>query len=136
MPHHIALLTTHNALVKELKLAIQGLIDARCLRDVAIHAQRPVLAAAAVVAGYEWPPRPVLPETCAELHMLVDEMTAQIDLWLRETPDARLLGEVTLRWGTFPTGTEALINSLAHGLVHVGAIRGIRALGGFPLPPE
>ncbi len=111
-------------------------IDERSICDVAIHAHRPLLAVASVITGREWPARPPRPKDCVALGVLLGEMAEQIDEWLVESDDRVLSKPVTLRWGDFPTGTEAMINSLTHGFVHVGAIRGIRALGGFPTPPE
>lgn len=111
-------------------------IDARSILDVAIHVHRPVLAATAIVTGREWPARPPWPGDHAALQRLLNHMSEQITEWLLGVDDAVLTMPVELRWGKFETGSEALVNSLVHGFVHVGAIRGIRAIGGFPVPPE
>lgn len=134
-------------LTQELAVALVGLIVhqiryqapatvERCIRDVAIHAHLPVLATAAIVAGYEWPPRPVPPESVNDLTTLLNQMAYQIEQWLSEVPLEVFLQPVELRWGPFSTGAEALANSLVPGLVHAGVIRGIRAISGFPTPPE
>ncbi|MEZ4861386.1 MAG: hypothetical protein R3C14_08770 [Caldilineaceae bacterium] len=117
-------------------LFVAPAIDERCIRDVAIHVHRPVLAATAVVTGRAWPPRPSWPTDGAELQVLLKEMAEQISDWLRNADEAMLSQPVTLRWGDFATGSGAILNSLVHGFVHVGAIRGIRAIGDFPLSPE
>lgn len=146
MSTRAVLLTTEQYLVKELQEALAALeeanlhycapaIDERPVREVAIHAIRPVLAAMAIVAGQEWPPRPALPETVDELQALLTAMDQQIAAWLQATAEEILLQPVALRWGHFDTGADALVNALAHGFVHIGAIRGIRAIGGFPAPP-
>ena len=41
-----------------------------------------------------------------------------------------------LPWEPATTGQAALTQCLAHGFVHIGEIKGIRALAGFPCPPE
>ncbi len=112
------------------------LLDERSIRDVAIHAYRPVLAAVAVVADQPWPPRPLLPTSLRDLQTLLRSMHIQIDAWLTQLPHHLLVQPVTLRWGAYATGAEAITGSLTHGFVHTGAIRGIRAIGGFPCPPE
>lgn len=139
------LLLMNTALTRELQIAIGDLtdaqvnfaapaIDTRSILDVAIHVHRPVLAATAIVTGREWPARPPWPKGSKELTLLLNEMSEQIQGWLDVADDLVFTQPVTLRWGTFNTGTEAIINSLVHGFIHIGAIRGIRAIGGFPTP--
>lgn len=147
MTVRITLRTMNQYLAQELDASLVGLtdrqilyrapaIDERCIRDIAIHAHRPVLAVATTVAGYPWPSRPILSESVSHLYSLLDEMAEQVEQWLSEASDEAYIQPVDLRWGTYSTGAQALINSLAHGLVHAGAIRGVRAIGGFPTPPE
>lgn len=139
------LLTTHRHLGKELQSALVELtdthllycastIDERPLREVAIHVERPVLAATAIVVGQPWPARPTLPTSVAALQVLLADMAQQVEIWLAATSEESLVQPVTLRWGEFATGADALVNALTHGFVHVGALRGIRAMGGFPTP--
>lgn len=146
-PAHIALTAANDQLLAALEDALVDLgteqidyaapvLDERTIRDVAIHAYRPVLAVVTVVAGQPWPPKPVLPRSATELHTLLRTMHAQIAGWLEALPAAVLLAPVTVRWGSYPTGTDAIVGSLMHGGVHAGVIRGIRAVGGFPCPPE
>lgn len=141
------LLLLNNNLAEELRNVVHALsdaellfaapvIDERCIRDVAIHVHRPVLAATAIVTGRAWPPRPSVPTDNAALQALLNEMADEINQWLSDVDEEMLAKPVTLRWGDFATGSEAILNSLAHGFVHVGAIQGIRAIGGFPLPAE
>jgi hypothetical protein len=117
-------------------LFVAPALDERPLRDVVIHAYRPVLAAAAVIAGHPWPPRPDPPRSIAELQSLLADMASQINQWLAEIPTQAFTQSITLRWGKYETGIEAIVESIAHGLVHAGVIYGIRAAGGFPVPPE
>ena len=141
------LLSMNVALTKELRYVVSDLtdsqvtfsapvLDARSILDVAIHVHRPVLAATAIVTGREWPVRPPWPSDHAALQCLLNQMSEQINDWLLGVDDEVLAMPVELRWGKFETGSEAIVNSLVHGFVHVGAIRGIRAIGGFPVPPE
>ena len=111
-------------------------LDERSIRDIAIHTYRPVLAVVAVIADQPWPPRPLLPTSLSDLYALLRSMHTQIDLWLPQLPHPVLLQPVTLPWGFYKTGTEAITGSFAHGFVHTGVILGIRAIGGFPCPPE
>jgi len=146
-PPSLALMLTNHELRRALHAALAGVTDAhmhyrtpvldeRSLCEVAIHAYRPVLAVVAVVVGQPWPPRPALPQTVPELATLLDAMHGRIDQWLAAVPDEVLAQPVTVRWGSYATGIHAIAGSLAHGLVHTGVIRGIRALGGFPCPPD
>ncbi len=111
-------------------------IDARSILDVAIHVHRPVLAATAVITGREWPERPPWPKTSVALTQLLTEMSQQVNDWISEADDTVFTKPVKLRWGHFDTGNGAMLNSLVHGFIHVGAIQGIRGIGGFPTTPE
>ncbi len=111
-------------------------LDARPFGEVVVHAYRPLLAATGVVAGRDWPPRRSQPATVAALDALVAAMVAEVDALLAQLAGEALARPVTLRWGPRASGLDALNNCLAHGFVHVGACRGTRAIGGFPVPPE
>ena len=111
-------------------------IDARPIVDVAIHVHRPVLAATAIITGREWPARPPWPKTAEALKQLLTDISQQVNDWIIEADERVFSRPVELRWGYFNTGYEAMINSLVHGFIHIGAIRGIRAIGGFPTTPE
>ena len=111
-------------------------IDARSIRDVAIHAHRPVLAATAIITGRQWPACPPWPKTSEALKQLLNEMSQQVNDWIIDADDIVFMKPVELRWGQFKTGDDAMLNSLVHGFIHTGAIRGIRAIGGFPTTPE
>jgi hypothetical protein len=41
-----------------------------------------------------------------------------------------------LPWGQRVGALDAIADGLAHGFGHVGNLAGIRAIGGFPTPPE
>lgn len=111
-------------------------IDRRCIRDVAIHAYRPVLAVACVATNQPWPSRPQVPRGVDELLTLLESMHIQIEDLFEELHDDLLVRPITLPWAEQINCLEALLESLAHGLQHVGALQGMRALGGFPTAPE
>lgn len=111
-------------------------IDNRCMRDVAIHAYRPVLAVACVLADDEWPVRPILPTATDELLQLLHCMRLSIDDRLARLAAPALEQTISLPWQQQQRGLDAMIDCLTHGLLHVGAIQGIRAFGGFPTPAE
>ena len=108
-------------------------IDTRSIRDVAMHAYRPVLAIACVLAGEEWPVRPHVPDSKDELFALLQTMHTHIDECLMRIPIGKLEETISLPWDQSKSGLEALAGSFMHGMQHVGAIQGIRACGGFPL---
>jgi hypothetical protein len=110
-------------------------IDARSIARVALHAYGGVFAVASFVAGQGRPQIPAA-ATAPELRAALETMrTATAALIAGLTPE-QLAGDVTLPWGMVVTGAEAMAGILAHALVHAGAIAGIRAIGGFPTPPE
>ncbi len=111
-------------------------IDARSIAQVAIHIYDGVLGFTSAVAGVAWPAEPAAPGTATELRALLDALRVQVDALLAGLPEGALEREVTLPWGETLRGLEAIAGSLAHGFVHVGSIGGMRAIGGFPTPPE
>lgn len=122
-----------------------SVIDERTIAEVAIHAYSNLLGIGTVIAGREWsleqwpmsdwPAHLVrLPTTAAFLTLLGD-LHAQAQALLESLPASALDQTVTLPWGKQPGG-EAAIDALLHGLHHVDAIGGIRALAGFPTPPD
>lgn len=111
-------------------------LDSRGIDQVAVHAYRPVLAVACVVAGEDWPERDPDPPDLPGLMRLLEAMYARVDALLTQLPSESLARTISLRWASEIGALEALVNVLAHGFVHVGAIRGIRAIGGFPPPAE
>lgn len=111
-------------------------IDTRSIRDVAIHAYRPVFAIVCVLGGEKWPARPQLPVTKNELFDLIQAMHTQIDECIIHIPLDKLDETISLPWNQNKSGLEALAGSFMHGMQHVGAIQGIRAFAGFPTPPE
>jgi len=111
-------------------------LDARSIRDVVIHAYRPVLAVVCTAAGEEWPPRPALPETVEQLLALLETMYQSVDDLLAGLDHAKLAKILSLPWSQQMSGLEAINNCLAHGLVHAGVLQGIRACGGFPVHAE
>ncbi|GCE46452.1 broad specificity phosphatase PhoE [Thermosporothrix hazakensis] len=111
-------------------------IDLRPLREVAIHAYRPVLVVACVATGKEWPPRLPQPRTADELFAQLATMHQQIEACLTGLTPEDWQRTITLPWNPSISVYEALIESIGHGLVHVGCMQGIRAFGGFPTPPE
>ena len=111
-------------------------IDERSIEEVAIHAYGSLLGFAATVAGKPWPATPVMPDKAADLISQLNEMYFMIDEILAALAESALEQEFTLPWGQKIKGLDALADGLVHGLVHVGMIIGIRAIGGFPTPPE
>ena len=119
-------------------------IDDRPIVEVAMHAITILLGYATVVAGRDWPvedyppdrwpPRLARPDSATELVVTLDALLAQVDELVTKLPDDHLDKEVTFPFGQQQAG-DALSAGLTHALMHVGAITGIRAIGGFPLPP-
>lgn len=109
-----------------------------------MHALTMLLGYATVVAGRDWsvedyppgrwPPRLARPSSAAELVAALDALLAQADELLSGLSDGELDNDVTFPFGQQQAG-DALSAGLTHALTHVGAIAGIRAIGGFPLPP-
>jgi hypothetical protein len=120
-------------------------IDERTIAEVALHAYSNLLGIGTVVAGKEWsleqwpisdwPTHLARPATTAALLTLLGDLHAQARALLQSLPASALDHTVTLPWGMQPGG-EAVIDALLHGLHHVDAIGGIRALAGFPTPPD
>ena len=81
-----------------------------------------------------WPPKLAQPDSAAALIATLDALLAQVDELVTSLPNGELDQEVTLPWGQQQAG-DALSAGLVHALTHVGGIAGIRALGGFPVPP-
>lgn len=111
-------------------------IDERSIAGVVVHAYRGVFFLANAFAGGERPHIPAEPTTAAELLTLLDGMHAQADAALTALADGALEKKYTMPWGQELTGLEAFSGALAHSLMHAGNIQGIRAMGGFPTPPE
>lgn len=111
-------------------------IDARPIAEVAVHAYGSLLGYTSVVAGAGWPSDPQPPASAPELLATLDAMRARVAELLAGLPEGVLETEVTLPWGQGIGALDAIADGLAHGFGHVGAIAGIRAMGGFPTPPE
>ena len=120
------------------------LIDDRPIAEVAMHAAVILLGNALVAAGRPWsledypldgwPPRLTQPATAAELVATLDTLLAQVDEVVSGLFESDLDRDVTFPWGQQQAG-DALSAGLVHALTHAGGIAGIRALGGFPVPP-
>ena len=81
-----------------------------------------------------WPPRLARPTSAAELIATLDTLLAQVDEVVSGLSESDLERDVTFPWGQQQAG-DALSAGLVHALTHAGGIAGIRALGGFPIPP-
>lgn len=92
-------------------------IDERSLAEVALHAYGSLLGSASLVAGREWPADPPALGEAARLLASVDERRGRGDV---------------LRIAGF----DAIADGLEHLFAHAGNLGGIRAIGGFPTPPE
>jgi hypothetical protein len=120
------------------------LVDDRPIAEVAMHATVILLGNALVAAGQHWelqeypldgwPPKLAQPDSAAALVSMLDTLLAQVDELVQQIPADALDKEVTFSWGQQQAG-DALSAGLVHALTHAGAIEGIRALGGFPVPP-
>lgn len=111
-------------------------IDARPIVEVAIHAYSTLLGAASTVAGAGWPSDPQPPASAAELLATIDAMRERVEELIYGLPDDTLGTDITLPWGQRVGALDAIADGLAHGFGHVGALAGMRAMGGFPTPPE
>jgi len=119
-------------------------IDDRPIAEVAMHAITILLGYATVVAGQDWsmedypsdrwPLRLARPAEASELVAALDARLSQVDELLGRLSDGQLDNVVTFPFGQQQAG-DALSTGLTHALTHVGTIAGIRAIGGFPLPP-
>jgi hypothetical protein len=119
-------------------------IDDRPIAEVAMHAVTILLGYTMVVTGRDlpvedfppdrWPPRLERPDSAGELVAALEGFLAQADELLRRLPNGELDKEVTFPDGQQQAG-DALSAGLTHALTHIGTIAGIRAIGGFPLPP-
>lgn len=112
------------------------LIDERPLREVALHAYRPVLATACVACGEPWPSRVPVPTTKDAFLDLLQTMRTQIDALIDRLPSNALERTITLPWDENQNMIDAFQQNIGHGMLHVGQIYGIRACGGFPPPTE
>ena len=142
---HAALTGAFGDLTDEQIYAIAPVIDQRPILEVARHAYSNVLGLFAVVAGNEWsldewplsdwPAAEAHPTTTSALLARLEELHSQATSFLETISAGRLDEEVILPWGSQQAG-EAIIDILVHGLHHVGAVNGIRAIAGFPTPPD
>jgi hypothetical protein len=112
------------------------LIDERPLHEVALHAYRPLLAAACVACDQEWPSRTPIPITKEGFLDLLQTMRTRIDALIDHLPSDALTRTISLPWDTQQNMIDAFNQTIGHGLLHIGSIYGIRACGGFPLPVE
>jgi hypothetical protein len=120
------------------------LIDDRPIAEVAMHATVILLGNALVAAGKQWelqdypldgwPPRLARPASAAELVATLDTLLARVDEVVSRLSESDLDRDVTFPWGQQQAG-DALSAGLVHALTHAGGIAGIRAIGGFPVPP-
>lgn len=111
-------------------------IDGRPITGVAVHAYCGTLMFANAVAGKGRSEMPAVPATTADSLALLNSTHEQLDAILAHLPDGALEQKYKMPWGQELTGADAFAGALAHGLVHAGHIQGIRAIGGFPTPPE
>ena len=77
-----------------------------------------------------------LPTTKDELLQLLQPMRFSIDECFSRLASPTFEQPISLPWNEQQSGLDAFIDCLAHGLLHVGALQGIRAVGGFPTPAE
>lgn len=112
-------------------------IDERSIAGVAIHAYASTFYMAFPLAGKDWPTMSAEPPaTVTELLSTLDSMHAQVKELLAELTENALEKMYDMPWGVQWQGREAIVSALAHALIHAGAIQGMRAMLGFPTPPE
>ncbi len=111
-------------------------IDGRPIGGVVVHAYSGVFLLAHAMAGKGRPAMPAEPTTTAGLLALLDSTHDQVDQMLADLPDGALEQTYMMPWRQKLSGAEAFSAAMAHSLVHAGNIQGIRAIGGFPTPPE
>jgi hypothetical protein len=112
-------------------------IDKRPIAQVAIHGYGSMVGSALLLAGKtEFRQAPPTPETKQELIERINRMHDIVEQVLTGLPEDALMQQVKLPMGYEMAGFEAYAWAAAHGFIHAGAIQGIRAIGGFPTPPE
>lgn len=143
----VILRTLNNHVGNFLRRVVEGLsdeqihysapaIDERPITNLAVHAYSGTLRLANFVAGKGRSEMPTVPATTADLLALLASTHDQLDAILADLPDGALEKMYKMPWGQELSGSDAFAGALAHGLVHAGHIQGIRAIGGFPTPPE
>lgn len=143
----VVLRTLNNHVGNFLRRVVEGLsneqihysapaIDERPITELAVHAYCGTLRFANAVAGKGRSEMPPVPATTADLLTLLVSTHEQLDAILADLPDGALEKMYKMPWGQELSGANAFAGALAHGLVHAGHIQGIRAIGGFPTPPE
>lgn len=111
-------------------------VDERSIAEVAIHAYDSLHSFVSSVANLSWPATPTIPNTLTDLNTRLNEVHDLVDQMLANLSSEALIENIILPWGQEIAGLGVIADGLAHGLVHTGTIAGIRAIGGFPLPPE
>src|SRR6266852_5320429 len=92
------------------------LIDQRPLREVALHAYRPLLAVACVACGEEWPPRVSVPTTKEEFLGLLQTMRTRIDALIERLPSDALERTISLPWQVQQNMIDAFNQNIGHGM--------------------
>lgn len=115
-----------------------SVLDGRSIAVITMHAYGSVFYFANIIAGthMERPKAPAVPTTTSALLELIEFSHDTIEQRLAELPEDALQKLCKMPWGQELQGFEALSGVMAHSLIHVGNIQGIRAIGGFPTPPE
>jgi len=111
-------------------------IDGRSIADIAVHAYCSILIFTNAIAGKGWPEMPAVPTTLADLLTLLDSTHDQLEQFIAALPEGALEQSYKMPWGQEMQGLEAFAGALGHSFVHIGNIQGVRAIGGFPTPPE
>ena len=112
-------------------------IDERSIAGVTIHAYVSAFYMVFPLAGKDWPTMSAEPPaTTADLLSTLDDMHARVKELLADLPAGALEKMYDMPWGVQWQGRQAMVSALAHALVHAGAIQGMRAMLGFPTPPE
>jgi hypothetical protein len=112
-------------------------IDKRSIADVAIHGYGSLLGVALLMTGRtEFRQAPPTPETAQKLIERINRIHERVEKVLAGLSEDALMRHLKLPTGHEMAGSDAYAWAAAHGCFHAGAIQGIRAIGGFPTPPE
>jgi uncharacterized damage-inducible protein DinB len=114
-------------------------IDKRSIANVVIHGYGSVVGVALLMTGttdFRQAMAPPQIETAQELIEQINRMHERVEQVLASLPEDALAQQVRLPMGREMVGSDAYAWAAAHSIFHAGAIQGIRAIGGFPTPPE
>jgi hypothetical protein len=114
-------------------------IDKRPIAQVAIHGYGSMVGVALLLTGktdFRQAMAPPKIETTQELIAQINRMHYLTEESLNGLSEDTFRQQIKLPTGHEMAGFDAFAWAASHSFVHAGAIQGIRAIGGFPTPPE